>query len=328
MTLYRRSEIWWVKFQYKGIKINETTREKNKNAASQYERLRRNEIEVEIRRQRFGLEPNRTFGQAMVEWVKAGAPESMYSHIRNVRPFLENIPLSDTVQATLKMKQALLAGTERKPDGLNPQTINRRLAVVRTVLNFSYKQLEWIQNPLGAKISPMMMSEKEYARHIYLDDTTVSALLSHVKHDGVQRALLGYAYTGMRRSELLKLKPENWDNGQVILDQSTKGKKPRSIPVPEHARWVFETLPFDVSASQLRYWFELARKKINRPDIRVQDLRHTYASWLAKDPNIPLTVIRDILGHSSLSVTQSYANFSMRRLADDFPDIITHERGL
>jgi integrase len=40
-------------------------------------------------------------------------------------------------------------------------------------------------------------------------------------------------------------------------------------------------------------------------DVRFRDLRRTYASWLV-DEHVPLTSIRDLLGHSSIAVTERY----------------------
>ncbi len=54
--------------------------------------------------------------------------------------------------------------------------------------------------------------------------------------------------------------------------------------------------------------------------VRVHDLRHSYASWLASDPNISLTTIRDMLRHSSLSMTNRYAHLNdkvKRQAAED-----------
>ena len=119
--------MYWCKFQVQGHKINETTRERSKQAAERYERMRRGQVEEDIRRERFGLDPRRTFEEALLEWWKAGAPQSMKSHTKNARPYMEGVLLQDSVKAALRMKQAMLA------QGLNPQTVNRRLAVVRAV---------------------------------------------------------------------------------------------------------------------------------------------------------------------------------------------------
>lgn len=302
MSVYLRGSTYWCKFQVGGLRINESTKEKAEQAAKRYERMRRAQVEDDLRRERFGIDPRRTFGDALLEWIKAGAPKSMYSHIRNTRPHMERAPLQSSVKAALEMKQVMLK------QGLSPQTVNRRLAVVRTVLNFAYKQLEWIRDPLGSRISAMMMSEKEFARHVYLTPEQVTTLLSLIKSDEVRRLVLGYCYTGARRSELLHLADGAFKNGMLSFSAATKGKKARSVPVPAHAAGVFSRLPFSCSAHLLRREFEQAREAAGLSHVRLHDLRHTYASWLAQDPDVPLTLIRDILGHSSLAVTSRYAH--------------------
>lgn len=42
--------------------------------------------------------------------------------------------------------------------------------------------------------------------------------------------------------------------------------------------------------------------------VRLHNLRHTFASWIASNPGIPLTKLRDLLGHSSLAASSKYAH--------------------
>ena len=57
------------------------------------------------------------------------------------------------------------------------------------------------------------------------------------------------------------------------------------------------------------------RKLVERPGIRFHDLRRTHGSRLAQNPAIPLTTIRDLLGHSNLSVTNRYASLQGNHFA-------------
>jgi site-specific recombinase XerD len=56
------------------------------------------------------------------------------------------------------------------------------------------------------------------------------------------------------------------------------------------------------------HW-QAARTAVGRPDVRLHDLRHSFASWLVKG-GASMPTVRDLLGHSSLAVTSRYAHLS------------------
>ncbi|MGC8767639.1 MAG: tyrosine-type recombinase/integrase, partial [Brevinematia bacterium] len=65
---------------------------------------------------------------------------------------------------------------------------------------------------------------------------------------------------------------------------------------------------FAHSDSEFRRAFKKALEKANLPkSIRVHDLRHTFASWLAMQ-GITLLEIKELLGHSQLTTTLRYAH--------------------
>jgi site-specific recombinase XerD len=56
-----------------------------------------------------------------------------------------------------------------------------------------------------------------------------------------------------------------------------------------------------------------ARNRAGMPDLRMHDLRHSFASFLINS-GISLYEVQNILGHSQLSTTQRYAHLSQDRL--------------
>jgi len=103
-------------------------------------------------------------------------------------------------------------------------------------------------------------------------------------------------------------------DGILALDQHTKSGRPRGIPLPpEAAAIASKRLPWELNRYRLRVRFQEARKAAGLPHIHWHDLRHTYASWLVQAGQ-PLTAVRDLLGHSSLSVTHRYAHLAPAHL--------------
>jgi site-specific recombinase XerD len=64
---------------------------------------------------------------------------------------------------------------------------------------------------------------------------------------------------------------------------------------------------------QLREQWEAARADQGLEHIRFHDLRHTYASWLVQ-AGAPLKAVQDLLGHTTLAMTQRYAHLGADHL--------------
>jgi integrase len=243
----------------------------------------------------------------------------MYSHARCVREYMENVELINSIPAANDMKQAMLA------DQLSPQTINRRLAVVRRVLNLAYNSWEWLREPLGKRVE--MLSEKGLQREVFLTAAEVTSFLQTMQNDEAKRFILLESWTGMRKSEIRRLEPKSWRAPIIMLSTKTKSGKSRPIPLVQDMHWIMDYLPFTISDWDLRKDFERAREILKMQHVRMHDLRHTFASWLVENPDIPLTVVRDLLGHSSLTVTSKYSHLRTEVLEDAILSLSGHKKG-
>ena len=61
------------------------------------------------------------------------------------------------------------------------------------------------------------------------------------------------------------------------------------------------------------YAWDTARKTAGLPDVRVHDLRHSFASFLV-NAGRSLYEVQRILGHAHVSTTQRYAHLSQESL--------------
>lgn len=299
MSVFKRGNIWWVKFSSHGEHFRQSSGSTNKREAEQYEKALREEVTRRQHQGRTGKPVDVTYADALLMWIETGAPKSMYSHIRNTRPYLDDVQLHLVPPAAAQMSRDFFK------KGLSVQTINRRLACVRRVLNLAFKEWNMLDLPLAQKIK--LYSEKGLSREVYLSKQEVTNLVNAVENEEARKVILIAANTGLRRGEVMGLTKRNWKIPNIVLTTKTKSGKARTVPLISELHELM-TPPFKLTMDGLRKEFEKARIAIERPDIRFHDLRHTFASWLIKDPEIPLTLVRDLLGHSSLVVTDKYSH--------------------
>jgi len=127
--------------------------------------------------------------------------------------------------------------------------------------------------------------------------------------------------TGMRRGELLNLRPQDVDltNGIMMIygteGKGTKNGKIRSVPMTKRVKGIMEgrttgKLCFDLSESHMRHSWDRAKAHMDLTDDRAFVLhvcRHTCASRLVK-AGVSLPVVQQWLGHSNINTTMRYAH--------------------
>jgi integrase len=310
MGVYRRgkSEIFQIRFVIDGRKFHKSSGTSDRREAVALERRLKAMIQEDIFNRKMDRPLNRTLDDALDRWEEAGAPDSMMAHRKAVRERLGGVPLGEILLPCDEWVH------EMQVQELSPCTINRRIAVVKRALSLAYTRWRWLTEPLHLKVQGV--SEKGTGREVFLTAEEVRRLLGALRSDAARDALLVAAYTGLRRGELLSLRPENIRSGMIVLQASaTKAKKARSVPIHPAIAQICERLPIAIRSSSLRQHFDAARVRAGLPHVRWHDLRHTFASWLAEDPTVPMAEIRDLLGHSSLTVTNKYAHLRTRAAA-------------
>ena len=129
--------------------------------------------------------------------------------------------------------------------------------------------------------------------------------------------------TGLRKNELLEAKRADLDpQRQTLRLPDTKAGKPRHKWLPSAAVDLLLTLPLSVSSHlfpsprlpgepryDVRTAWDRIRANAEVEDLRIHDIRHSVATWLA-DEGVPAQTIQQALGHADIAQTMGYVHSS------------------
>lgn len=207
-------------------------------------------------------------------------------------------------------------------------TINRELSVISSAINYACRK--WgvvLANPVRHQwLKPGPLRLRYLERH---EAKTLHEQARRLRPDLADFITLALN-TGCRKTELLTLRwsDVNKDRRYILLrPENTKSNRRRAIPLNEKALaalrsraagndtdWVFAGRNGQ-RVKALDWLFRKAVKSAGLEDFRIHDLRHTFASWLVSE-GVELVKVRDLLGHTSISMTERYAHLMPNRLLD------------
>ena len=210
--------------------------------------------------------------------------------------------------------------------GRTPRRANYTIATVRTLLNFAIKH---DLRPAASNPARGIKMYREKARERFLSEIEIGAAAEAIEQAenegkigpfgaaGLRLAL----FTGARSGEITAIQwgHIDWQRRLVRLPDS-KTNEPRTIHLSDAAVEVLNivprvgpyviagAVPEEPYKNLSRAWI-VARAYAALDDVRLHDLRHSYAS-LAAGRGVPLQMIGKLLGHKVVATTQRYAHLA------------------
>jgi integrase len=251
----------------------------------------------------------------------------------------------DTDMAAIDVQEVVQHRLDRLAEDLTPQTLNRDRTALLAMLN---QAVEWKlidKNPLDEPVfKPLKPDDDKRVRwlgqkdeHENIKDAAGNKVgerarfMAALAQDDTPAYLRQLAHlalnTGMRRGEMFQLRWENVSiqRAELIVRAATSRKtnKSRHITLNAAAVSVLEELakvrhisgfvfvnpdtdkPF---TTPKKSWAALVgRAKLD--DFTFHDMRHDFASRLVQ-AGVNLYEVRDLLGHSSITLTERYAHLA------------------
>jgi integrase/recombinase XerD len=209
------------------------------------------------------------------------------------------------------------------------QVLNAVKLFFREVLH-SNIQPDKLQRPRREHKLPNVLSKEEVA--------AILGAHGNLKH----RAMLSLIYAcGLRRGELLSLKPGDIDSNRHLLKiRCGKGRKDRVVPISDKIitmlreyftayrpkEWLFEGQQAGSSYSEQSLQSVLKQALIKtgiRKPVTLHWLRHSYATHLL-EKGVDLRFIQEMLGHASSRTTEIYTHVtetSIQKIVSPFDDL-------
>ena len=248
---------------------------------------------------------------------KAGTLEVNRGYLRNqILPCFSGRPVADIDSQEVRNWFASLRAA--------PVAADRSMPVLSVIM----REAEAMGlRPEGSNPCRGIRRYRRKGRERFLSDDEIrrlsAALSAHAERKPLQVAAVRLLLlTGCRKSEILTLRWSDYREGRLFLRDSKTG--PRTVwlsgptrkvldGIERNGRWVFPAprAGGPSGTSWLDPFWSAIRAEAELCDVRLHDLRHTFASH-AVLRGVPLPAVSHLLGHKQPSMTLRYAHVGDR----------------
>lgn len=319
MSLYKRKDsyVWWLKITIGGKTVQRSTGTSDKIEAQEFH----DKLKVQLwEQERLGIKPSRSWKEAVVKWLAETSEKATHledkSKLAWLDSFLGNLMLDDiNLDCIDRIRTAKLEEASKS-------TVNRYLALIRSILIRARDEWEWIE-----KAPKIRLFKENNIRERSLTIEQAKVLLNELPAH--QRSTVLFALTtGLRLSNVVKLE---W--AQVNLDlkhawikgKDSKNRRPIAIPLNDvaievlkqqlgkHSERVFTYQGKPFSAANTKAW-KNALQRSGIEDFRWHDLRHTWATW-QRQAGTPTHELQRLGAWKTASMVERYAHVAPDNLA-------------
>jgi integrase len=273
------------------------------------------------RESRLGDKPKYLWQDAVVRWITEQSHKRSLvddkSIINWLHDYLVDVELEAITKSVIEKIKQIKIDT-----GVSNATVNRMLALLRSILNRAEKEWEWIE-----KAPHIRLLSEEKGRIRWLTQEEAARLLNELPPHLEAMARFTLA-TGLRASNVSQLEWSQIDMQRRcawIHPDQAKGKKSIAVPLNDSAMSVIRTqrgkndtfvfvYKCEPVCQQSTAAWRKALKRAGIENFRWHDLRHTWASWHIQN-GTPVHVLQELGGWSDIEMVRRYAHLSPSHLS-------------
>ena len=287
--------------------------------------------------------------EAYVAWCRANSKTfcGYHGYKKHLAPKIGYMPIAEitpnfAIGIKTELMQTRRASTKAVPKHKNPNPFKREtlapssigymFGLIAAAINRAIKNEMWAgKNPFAASTGVWSTRVLEdNARLRYLTKEEAKILLEDLewRHPQLHDMVLLSLRTGLRPTEMFRLKREDVDASANVLNVLGKGKIRQPIRVPQTvidmllaynrspAEYIFQTPVTKKPYKTTPECFQTAIRALKLApadgnplyQITLHTMRHTFASWLAQSGKVSLLELQKLMRHKNIRMTSRYAH--------------------